>query len=123
MLCGTAPEAGRIGLPRSLYWLLRSSLQGGNSWVGGLGAGRRCTGDRLRLVTEIVGFEPTGPLRPRQAGGPPECKSDALSRSATSPAPSRSSPPGVAGAGFLVSECPNITHTLYLVNLEKRTCV
>jgi hypothetical protein len=65
---GATPEAGRTGLPRSLYSLSRSSLQGGNPWVVVEGLAAVSSIDRLRLVTDGVDFEPTRPLRPWKVG-------------------------------------------------------
>jgi hypothetical protein len=64
---------------------------------------------RLRLVEDGVGFEPTEPLRTGEPEGPPECKSDALSRSATRPVSLSISPLRRMPGGLFVNECPSLS--------------
>lgn len=85
MSYGVAPEAGRRRLPISLYSLPRSSLQGSNPWVVVEELAAASSSDRLRLVEDGVGFEPTKPLRRWKPRGSLECKSSAISRSAIRP--------------------------------------
>jgi hypothetical protein len=47
----------------------RIVASGGNPWVVVSGVGRRWRGGPLRLVKEVVGFEPTRPLRPWKTWG------------------------------------------------------
>src|SRR5947207_7307020 len=101
MVSRNAPEAGRSGLPQSLYWRSRSSLQGGNPWVGGRGVGRRWRGNRPRFGggsrartdrDDFVRDAPANLLTPVRLGS---------ARSVG------------AEAGFSVCECPNIAILLY----------
>lgn len=103
MICGIAPEAGRTGKGTLLYSLPRSSLQGANPWVVIEELAAVTSSDRLRLVADGVGIEPTRPLRTRQPGGLPRSVNPARYRSATRPVSLSISPPGQAGAGFSAS--------------------
>ena len=82
--------------------------------------------DRLHLVTDGVGFEPTErPCTFASLGGSPECKSGAFSRSATRPVRLRLARPVNAGAGFslaslLLSQiCCGLVNHLFASHIAK----
>ena len=91
-----------------LYSLPRSSLQGANPWVVIEELAAVTSSDRLRLVADGVGIEPTRPLRTRQPGGSAsECKSGALPLRHPSCIAFDQSAPAWPG-GLFVGKCPNI---------------